>query len=46
MDFQCYIKLCPCVYGLQQNGFLTNSCPFCSLFAFVQVKKDVTPVFS
>ena len=26
---QCYMLLCPCVYGLQQYGHLRNSCPLC-----------------
>ena len=40
---QCYMLVCPCVYGLQQYGRLDNSC-----FLFCNLKKitiDVTVVF-
>ena len=31
---QCYMLLCPYVYGLKQYGHLNDSCPFSSLFSF------------
>ena len=32
---QCYMLLCPYVYGLQQYGHLNNSCPLCFLSSSV-----------
>ena len=42
MAHRCFILLCLCVYGLEQNGHLNNCCPFLiSVFVlfFVTEKK-------
>ena len=51
---QCYILLCSCVYGLQQNGRLNKSCPFVMLPVLVMFynlkqkigKMDVTAILN